>query len=150
MGPAPHTHELTWLARLTARVQRTSVWTRAGLLCGPLVALYALLAPLAAVLGGRSALLAATLALWFCLVAGLLAMLVQSLLSRGGNPLSGMLFGMLLRTGLPLGLALVCQLASPALAEAGFLYYLLGFYLPTLLIETLLTLPAVPAGPSKA
>ena len=48
--------------------------------------------------------------------------------------------GMALRLGTPLALAVACEILGGPLADAGFVYYLLGFYSVTLTLETLLSL----------
>ena len=51
-----------------------------------------------------------------------------------------MLVGMLVRMGIPLGAALLVVFRGGPLADAGFLYYLVVFYLVTLTVETFLAL----------
>jgi len=54
---------------------------------------------------------------------------------------AGLLLPMAVRFGAPLMAALAVRLRGPGLAEAGFAYYLIGFYLLALAVETPLTLP---------
>jgi hypothetical protein len=63
--------------------------------------------------------------------------------SPAGNPMVGMLAGMIFRMGLPLAAGAVLHFRVPALRDAGILLSLTGFYLATLPIETWLSLPLV-------
>lgn len=62
---------------------------------------------------------------------------------RGPYLLVGWLGGMAIRLAVPLACALAAHVRGGWLAEAGLLYYLAAFYPPTLLVETLLSLPSV-------
>ena len=55
--------------------------------------------------------------------------------------LSRLLGGIALRAGFPLAVGISVQIVGGALAKAGFLYYLLMFYLATLGVETYLFVP---------
>jgi hypothetical protein len=87
---------------------------------------------------GSSGLIAATLAGVVCLVASELALVVLELFRDPKLALHGVVVGMMIRMGLPLLVGLFLQLNNEALANAGLLYYVLIFYLATLLVETAL------------
>jgi len=114
---------------------------REALLAISVVLLYGLAAPLAYWLGGAASLLAATGAGAVCLLASALALALSTLLRRPALAFYGLLAAMAVRTGIPLLCALVIRLHGTPLAENGFIYYLVVFYLVTLGIETSLSLP---------
>jgi hypothetical protein len=128
----------TWFADLRSR----SLAARSSLLGLVVVAVYALVAPLAGAWGGRAALAAAAAAAGFCLAGAALALIVSHLLRGPKYALYGLLLGMALRMGIPLGLALACHALGGTLAEAGLFHYLLVFYPITLGVETALSLPS--------
>jgi hypothetical protein len=101
--------------------------------------LYALVSPVAFYFSG---LVAAAAAAAICL-AGALSALVASHLLRGPKRVwYGLLLGMFLRTGIPLGAGVFIALRRGTLAENGFLFYLLVFYPVVLALETVLSLPS--------
>ena len=55
--------------------------------------------------------------------------------------LTALLLGMAVNMGIPLAFGLAIHLHGGPLSEIGFLYYLLFFYLLTLAMKTVLTLP---------
>lgn len=90
---------------------------------------------LAAVAGGAT-----------CLSGGLLALGVVNLFAGPQWVLAGMMIGMFLRAGLPLAVAVLVQLGGGRFAEAGFLWYLVPFYLVALAADTVLTVAQVRAS----
>jgi hypothetical protein len=72
-----------------------------------------------------------------CWVAGALALASTSLLTRAKQPLTGVLSGVLFRTGVPLA-ALAVGTAVPTLAKAGFPGQLVIYFLVMLATETIL------------
>ncbi len=91
---------------------------------------------------GLSGMAAAGLAAWICWVGSALALVVAQLLRGPNLALQCMLFSLVLRTGIPLGFAVVVQ-TSGLLTRAGLVYYLLFFYLVALGVEVLLSLPEI-------
>lgn len=130
-----------WLARLS-----TLRWPgRAAVLCVVVLALWAVLAPVAYSVRGAGGLGAMSVAAALCLAGSLVALMLVALFHSAstrqpGMVLYGWLAGIVVRTGVPLVAALVIHRGS-GLSRLGFLYYLLGFYLLTLVVETILSLP---------
>lgn len=56
----------------------------------------------------------------------------------------------LVRMSIPLGAVLIVHIIGGTLAEAGFVYYILAFYLITLAVETLLVSRTLPKQPTKS
>jgi hypothetical protein len=106
-----------------------------------LVAL-AIAGPAAMVLGGRIALVGAAIAALLCWTGAAVALATTHFLPGPNLALAAMLTGMVARMALPLSAGLAIHLRGGPLAEAGTIYYLLIFYLVTLAVETLLSLPA--------
>jgi hypothetical protein len=128
-----------WLAELSSR----GLAARGALLAAVVLAEYALVGPLAGVLGGLPGVAAAAAAAGLCLAgAGLALVVSHAFCGRPKYALYGVLLGMALRMGIPLGLGLTCHILGMALARAGLLYYLLVFYPVTLGVETALSLPS--------
>lgn len=76
-----------------------------------------------------------------CWASGSVALLASHACRQPDHFLLGVLLGMLTRMGVPLAFGLVIHLRRGPLTEAGFLYYLLVFYLCVLAVETVLSLP---------
>ena len=110
----------------------------------------ALAAPVAWGVGGRMGLAASGIAGGACLIGALVALAVGHLLRGPELALSGLLLGMIIRMGIPLALALACQLRGGPLSDAGVLYYLLWFYPLTLAAGTVLSLPRPKQTPATA
>lgn len=101
-----------------------------------IVAAWLIAGPVAVFLSGGNGIIAATVAGAVCLVGGEAGLLVGSF---AGGPLTAMIGGMVRMFGiLSAGLALHALL--PALAAAGFIFYLLAFYMVGLFAETILFL----------
>ena len=115
---------------------RRSLGFRAALLGLWLAAVAVVLFPLAALIGGGRALAAAGAAAAICSAAAAIALVVSHLLQGAGLVLAALLMGMAVRTGLPLIPAVALQFRGGPLVDAGFLYYLLVFYLLSLTGET--------------
>ena len=62
-------------------------------------------------------------------------------IDAAANGVAAMLLPMMVRTGLPLLLALIVRVGGWGLVEANFVYYLIGFYLLGLTVELPLSLP---------
>jgi hypothetical protein len=71
-----------------------------------------------------------------------------------GNPVPGnvapqVLLGMFPRMGIPLAVCMIAYLKGGALADAGFVYYILVFYFVTLVVETVLQVGAAHERPTE-
>jgi hypothetical protein len=75
-------------------------------------------------------------------------LLVQEVFSAPQMVLLHVMAAFLFRMGLPLILGMVVYLQKGRLAEAGFVFYLLAFYLLTLGVGTILGLPGKALSPA--
>ena len=100
---------------------------------------------------GQTGWLAALVAALVCWFGSTTALVLTALLRGPQTALYSLLFGMVFRMGLPLVAGVVLSQQSPRLAAAGVFGCIVGFYLVTLVAETLLSLPLVqgPAGPRR-
>lgn len=96
--------------------------------------------PVAWALGGIAGLAGAGLAMLICLVCGVLAVVVTSLFDRPEMVLQQVVFGMGIRTVLPLAVCGVVSYRGGWLMEGGMVFYLLIFYFVVLLADTLVLL----------
>lgn len=126
-------------------------------LAGLVLLLYALVAPVAALLPRKGGLLAAAAAAGLCLLGAALALAVTHCFRDPKQLGQAFLVGMLPRMGIPAGGAVALQLLGGILATGGVLYYLLVFYPITLAAEAWLSLPprdgpgqSLPPGESPA
>ncbi len=76
-----------------------------------------------------------------CLLAAWMALALSEPLRKPPRMLTFVLVGMMIRMGVPLVAASMVFFMGGPLADAGFLYYLIVFYLVTLSTETFLSLP---------
>lgn len=108
--------------------------------CGGLVLIAALAWPLFAAVGyarsGMAGILASLLAGGVCCVGAMSGLLMAGRFGVGAHAVPGILLGMMLRMGIPLGACLVLQTLGGPLVEAGALVMILVYYLLTLLAET--------------
>jgi len=125
---------LSWLNR--------GLWAQASALALGTLLVYLLVALLAAWLGGRDSVLAAAVAAFLCLVGAEMGLLFGYPFRKTVLLWQGSLLGMFPRVGVPFGFGAVCYLRGRTLAEAGLLYYLVGFYPVTLALEMALMLIA--------
>jgi len=88
---------------------------------------------------GRSA-VAAALAAVVCWASAMTALWMSRALRDPAYGATAVLLPMAVRTGLPLLLALLVRLGGRGLVEAGFVYYLIGFYLLAWAVETPMSL----------
>ena len=90
---------------------------------------------------------AAAVAAAVCWFSGTLALVSASLFRDPRQMMFQLLFGMIFRMGLPLGIGIMLQTRGGVLSHAGVFGYIVGFYLLTLVVETFLALTlAKPAG----
>lgn len=102
-----------------------------------------LIGPLASWMHGTAGFWSAVVAGATCLAAAAGGTLFGRLLCGHGNPVAGVLAGMLLRMALPLAACIIVQLMGGFLAHAGFVYWVLLIYLPVLAVETVITVREV-------
>jgi hypothetical protein len=93
-------------------------------------------APAAYLLSGQIGLLAAGTAAVCCYLGAIGALLLAHWFRGPDGLLPRVLGGMFVRMSVPLACALGVQLGHGPLADAGFVYYVLVFYLVTLAVET--------------
>jgi hypothetical protein len=93
------------------------------------------------------AVVVAGLVCWAGVVGGLV---IAALASRSGNGIGGVLGGMLVRFGLPLGVGVGLTQAQHSLADQGVFSFILVNYLTLLPIETWLSLPYANAAQRPA
>jgi hypothetical protein len=89
---------------------------------------------------------AAAIAAGVCGLGSTLALVLTALCRGPNGALYSLLFGMLFRMGLPLGVGVWLTKTSPDLADAGVFGAILVTYLVTLAVETVLVLPLVRTG----
>jgi hypothetical protein len=80
-----------------------------------------------------------------CFLAAGVSLSLSGFFRKPGQVLALVLVGMMARMGIPLMAALIASLLGGPLADAGFLNYLIVFYLVMLAVETALVLSAIPA-----
>jgi hypothetical protein len=93
---------------------------------------------------GSDGLKAAGMAGGLCLLGAWLALPCTVWMQDPQRMMVGLLLGMGIRSSVPLGIGFLVYLLNPPLAKAGFLYYLVVFYIPLLILETYLALPPRP------
>ena len=127
----------TWIANLRGR----SLAARGAMLAAVVLALFALVGPVAWAISGTAGVLAAAAAAGLCLVGASAALVLSHWLRTPERVLYGVLAGMGARMGIPLAFGMAIHLHGGALAQSHFLLYLLVFYPVTLAVETFLSLP---------
>lgn len=126
------------------RLSRLGVLAQAGLVSGVVLCVWLVVAPLAYRVSPSMGLVASATAAGICLVGAALALASAALLRGPSAAMQRMLLGMFARALLPLLLGVALHVKVPALADAGMIFYLLVFYLATLVTETLVMLAQVP------
>ncbi len=112
-------------------------WARIAAAPLALLVCFALLGPISFHLAGSSGLLASALAAGLCALCYALAALVGSVLDEPDQLIARVLLSMLIRMGVPLAFCFVLYFRPGPLTQAGFVYYLLAFYMAGLLVDTL-------------
>ncbi len=107
------------------------------------VGLWLLMAPVAYQISGAAGPRAAAVGAGACLLGGWLALLVAAPFPGPSGVMHRMLLGMMARTMVPLLLGVILHLKVPSLAASGMIFYLLIFYLATLVFDTALLLAQV-------
>ncbi len=130
-------------ARLVRQSAKWPLSVRILLLATAVLSAYPVLATLVAVQRGIPVWSAAALAAAICFTGASLAMALTAWLQGPQAAMLSLLMAMLFRMGLPLGLGLLLSRRYAELEAAGFFGLVLGFYLITLVAETLLVLPLI-------
>ncbi|HVU90002.1 MAG TPA: hypothetical protein VHD36_21905 [Pirellulales bacterium] len=126
-------------------------WARhAGGVALWLTAICLLAAPLIWFLQGSDGLVAAGIAALFCTLSAIGAQLIASLLAGPAYPVHATMLATMLRMAPPLFLCMLVGLRRGPLTEAGIVFYMIGFYLVTLAVDTWLSVSRIsPAVSSR-
>ena len=125
------------LSTRLARLSHLGLPARLLLFAVPLFLLALVLTSVGWALSGWIGVAAVAIAFVSCLVGSLAAVSLSFFLQGSHSPLQELLVGMLFRMGVPMGAALVVVMRSPTLDEAGFVFYLLPFFLVAVGIHAL-------------
>jgi hypothetical protein len=110
--------------------------------------LWLVAAPTSYQISGASGPRAAATGAGVCLLGAWLALAISALFPGPSGAMHRMLFSMLARTMIPLLLGVALHLNAPSLAAAGMIFYLLIFYVATLVFDTALLLAQVGNTPA--
>lgn len=127
---------------LIERINTLKLPARLAILGAVIAAMLVVAIPIALATSGWLGVAAAVVAAVVCKVSGGLALVVAYVARTPDRLLWGVLGAMVVRLMIPLGVAFIVEFHVEALANAGFVYYLVPFYLLTLAAETPLALPA--------
>ncbi|MGD0383247.1 MAG: hypothetical protein ABSA77_07000 [Thermoguttaceae bacterium] len=105
------------------------------------ILLFAAITPFLWIFGSPWSFTASGVAAGLCTVGALLGLWIHYVLCDPKLALTALLLGMAINMGVPLAFGVAIHLHGGPLSESGFLYYLLFFYLLTLAMKTMLTLP---------
>ena len=105
------------------------------------ILLFAVITPFLWFFGSAWSLVAAGVAAGLCTAGAVLGLWIHHVFADPKLALTALLLGMLVNMGVPMAFGLAIHLHGGPLSESGFLYYLLFFYLLTLAMKTVLTLP---------
>jgi hypothetical protein len=122
---------------------------QALILLGALSGSAVMVIPVAYMARERAGATSAAVALVTCLVSGLLALGLVRLFRGPNNVVPQVLLGMLPRMGIPLAVCMMVHLRGGAIADAGFVYYILAFYFVTLVVETVLQVGEAQVRPTE-
>jgi hypothetical protein len=103
--------------------------------------LFAGITPFLWIYGSAWSFAAAGAAAGLCMTAALLSLWIACFLRDPKFALTGLLLGMTANMIIPLLFGILIQLRGGPLSQNGFIYYLVFFYLLTLAMKTMLTLP---------
>lgn len=132
------------------RIAELGLAGRAALLLMLFAGLWLLSLPLAICTAGSSGVLAAfcgAMVVWFASAAGLA---IGEMFYGTHQAILKLLFGMVIRMFIPLLACLGVLLTIPQLASAGFVFYVLGFYLLALPVDTVLAVLQTAAAKEAA
>jgi hypothetical protein len=119
-------------------------------LAAAIFSVYGCVLCVAAARGSMLGVTAASLAAGVCLASAAVALLMSHSLRYAAGGVAGVLLPMIVRTGLPLVLILIVRVRGQVLVEAGFVYYLVGFYLLALAVEVPMSLPVAAKSQQSA
>ncbi len=120
-----------------------SLLSRLGWFVAIMAALAAVVAPIGYWFSGGVGLACVGTANGLCVVVGVLALMIQTRITAPHLALAHVLVGFFLRMGIPLAVCMVVYLRKSPLADAGFVFYLLVFYMAALAAGTGVMLPAL-------
>jgi hypothetical protein len=123
------------------RLGQLTLLQRVAVVLLVMVVAYGAVGPLAWYCSGSAGAVAAAVALLFCLLGGLVALVLSDVFRGPQMVLQRVLLGTLLRMGIPLGMTLMVYVRGGPLVEAGFAYYVVVFYLVMLAVETVMLVP---------
>ena len=129
------------IACWASSLPRRSLSVRMTVLAAVMLAAYGVVVCPAMSKAGASGVAAVSLAAGVWLMSAAVALLFTHLLYGPASGVVGIMLAMLVRMGLPVSLALIVRIRGQGLVEAGLVYYLVGFYLLALLVETPMSLP---------
>jgi hypothetical protein len=123
---------------------------RSALLALLFALLWALSVPVAFSLSGIKGILAALSAAIVVWIASAAGMAIGELFHGPNEAVAKLLFGMVIRMTVPLIACLLVLLTGSRLATAGFVFYVLGFYLLALPVDTVLAVLQTAAAKESA
>jgi hypothetical protein len=126
---------------LWRNLQTKSVFLQGALVMGLEGLIYIALTPFIWRWGSETGFLAAALAAVICLIATFLSLCIHRRFQNPNSILIAVPLEMIVSMGIPLATGLGIHLHGGPLSQAGFIYYLLLFYMLTLALKTALTLP---------
>ena len=135
-----------WIARL----QASGVGGQLALLVLPVAVVLVAVLPLALLLDGRPGAIAAVSAAVVCLVPSAIVLSIAAQLHGPHKGLLALTVGMITRLGLALTACVVVQARGGALAETGFAFYVVAFYMVTLAADTFLLARQIDLKPAPA
>lgn len=112
-----------------AKLYQAGLLARLGLIFSPMALLLAIFLPVGFVVSGNDGMWAVLIACGSCLAGGLLSTVIGTFFRGPEAALQELLMGMLFRMGVPLGAAMFVMDRAPAVQAAGFVYYLIPFFL---------------------
>ncbi|MGD0654077.1 MAG: hypothetical protein ABSA16_07015 [Thermoguttaceae bacterium] len=122
-------------------LRKQSIFMRSVALVIFEIFLLAAITPFLWIFGSPWSFTTAGVAVGLCTVGALLGLWIHYVLGDPKLALTALLLGMAVNMGIPLAFGVAIHLHGGPLSESGFLYYLLFFYLLTLAMKTMLTLP---------
>lgn len=122
-------------------LRRQGIFIRSLVLVIFEILLLAAITPFLWVFGSAWSLIAAGVAAGLCTAGAVLGLWIHHVFSDPKQALTALLLSMSVNMGIPMACGLAIHLHGGPLSETGFLYYLLFFYLLTLAMKTVLTLP---------
>lgn len=123
------------------RLRRCSFPIRLAVLAGSTFLLLLVVSPLAFVTSGTAGLIAAGFAALACFVGTGIALWIAEFFGKSGATLASLLFGAIVRLSTPFAALWAVWFLASQYIDAGFVFYLPGFYVVTLWMEIMLSLP---------